>query len=250
MPPNALESPFFRPNTDFQLFGNQHLVMIALTLGLAFGISFLVKNRLSKPQQLSIGRAMTLVMAVAVIGWIGIRMAMWEFDYKTDLPFDICNIVALSLPFLMWQPNPRIHEVLYFWIFAGTMQAVLTPHLFEGFPHFTFVKYWTVHGGLVVFAVYATVVYGIRPTWKSLWRSFILLQVYVAALFCINLVLDSNYAYLMRKPPVASALDYLGDYPWYLVSSEVVALVMFVMVLLPLLFKKKDNCRQSPTSVK
>ncbi len=246
MPPNTSESLFFRPNTDFQLFGNQHLVMIALTLGLAFGISFFVKNSLFKHHQLTIGRALTLLICLAVVGWIGIRMAMGEFDYKTDLPFDICNIVALSLPFLMWQPNPRIHEVLYFWILAGTMQAVLTPHLFEGFPHFTFVKYWLVHGGLVVFAVYATVVYGIRPTWKSLWRSFLLLQGYVAALFCINLMLGSNYAYLMRKPPVASALDYLGDYPWYLLSSELVALFMFVLVLLPLLFLKKELAVNPP----
>ncbi len=241
MPPNVSEWLFFSPNTDFQLFGNQHLVMIALTLVLAFGLSFFAKKRLSEWQQTTIGRFMTVLMAIAVVGWIGIRMAMGDFDYKTDLPFDICNVVALSLPFLMWWPNPRIHEVLYFWILAGTMQAVLTPHLFEGFPHFTFVKYWLVHGGLVVFAVYATVVYGIRPTWKSLWRSFLLLQGYVVALFCINLLLGSNYAYLMRKPPVASALDYLGDYPWYLLSSEVVALVMFALVLLPVVIFGKDK---------
>ncbi len=240
MPPDTSELLFFRPNTDFQLFGNQHLVMITLTLGLAFGLSFFVKNKLSPKHQMTLGRAMTVVMAIAVVGWIIIRMAIGDFDYKTDLPFDICNIVALSLPFLMWQPNPRIHEVLYFWILAGTMQAILTPHLFEGFPHFTFVKYWLVHGGLVVFAVYATVVYHIRPTWKSLWRSFLLLQGYVVALFCINLMLGSNYAYLMRKPPVASALDYLGDYPWYLLSSELVALVMFAVVLLPVVIFGKD----------
>lgn len=106
---------------------------------------------------------------------------------------------------------------------AGTIQALLTPHLFEGFPHFTFIKYFTVHGGLVVFAVYATVVYGIRPGWRSLWRSFFALQIYILSL------------YLMGKPPTASALDYLGDYPWYLLVSEGLALVMFILVLLPVL---------------
>ncbi len=230
---------FFRPNTDFQLFGHQHLIMIALTLLLAFSLAFFGKKYLSSSQQLTVGRGMTLVFALAVLGWIAIRMAEGLFDYKTDLPFDICNMTALMLPFLMWTPKHRIHEVLYFWIMAGTMQAVLTPHLFEGFPHYTFIKYWAVHGGLIVFAVFATVVYGIRPTWKSLWRSFLMLQGYVVALFGVNLLLGSNYAYLMHKPPTASALDYLGDYPWYLLTSEAVALVLFMLVLLPVVLSDK-----------
>lgn len=219
--------------------------MISLTLLLAVGLSIFAKRKLSEIQQVRIGRVMTVMMALAVIGWIIIRMAEGLFDPKTDLPFDICNITALLLPFLMWTPRRRVHEVLYFWIFAGTTQAVLTPHLFEGFPHYTFVKYWLVHGGLVVFAVYATVVFGIRPTWKSLWRSFLLLQVYVVALLGINLLLGSNYAYLMGKPPTASALDYLGPYPWYLLVCEGLALVFFALALLPALWVSGKKSSQS-----
>jgi hypothetical integral membrane protein (TIGR02206 family) len=226
---------FFKPNTDFQLFGNQHLMMMALILLLAIGLSIFAKRKLTEAQQFGLARAMTLVMAVAVVGWIALRVGEGLFDPKTDLPLDICNFTALLLPVLMWTPKHRVQEVLYFWIFAGTTQAILTPHLFEGFPHYTFVKYWTVHGGLVVFAVYATLVFGIRPTWKSLLRAFLLLQVYVVALFGINLLLGSNYAYLMGKPPTASAFDYLGPYPWYLLVSEGVALVCFVLALLPVL---------------
>lgn len=229
---------FFQPNEDFRLFGYQHLIMIALTVAASFGVAIFSKKKLSPNGQVRLGRFITVVLAIAVIGWIFIRLALGEFDYKTDLPFDICNMVALMLPFLMWNPNQRVHEVLYFWVMAGTIQAVLTPHLFEGFPHFTFIKYFTVHGGLVVFAVYATVVYGIRPTWRNLWQAFLALQFYLAALYCINLLLGSNYAYLMGKPPTASALDFLGDYPWYLLVSEGLAVLLFVLVLLPVLPRK------------
>ncbi len=242
MPPN--DFLFFKPNTDFQLFGHQHLIMIAVTLLLAIVLSIFAKRKMTETQQVQLGRAMTLIMALAVIGWMAIRIGEGLFDPKTDLPFDICNTTALLLPFLMWTPKHRVQEVLYFWIFAGTTQAVLTPHLFEGFPHYTFMKYWTVHGGLVVFAVYATVVFGIRPTWKSLWRAFLLLQVYVVTLFGINHLLGSNYAYLMGKPPTASALDYLGPYPWYLLASEGVALTLFVLALLPLLFFQVKSVKE------
>jgi hypothetical integral membrane protein (TIGR02206 family) len=230
---------FFRPNEDFHLFGSQHLMMMAIIIAVGIGMSAFGKKHLSAADQIRLGRGITLVLAAAVLGWIGIRIALGQFDYKTDLPFDICNIVALALPFLMWNPKHQVQEVLYFWVMAGTIQAILTPHLFEGFPHFTFIKYFTVHGGLVVYAVYATVVFGLRPTWRSLWRAFLALQVYIVLLFLVNLLLGSNYAYLMGKPPTASAFDYLGDYPWYLLVSEGLALVLFVLVLLPVLPRKR-----------
>lgn len=238
---NLLEYDFFRSNTDFQLFGNQHLIMIFLTILLAFYLSWMSKKYFSQELQIRLGRWMTLIMATAVIGWIALRMVLGEFDYKTDLPFDICNMVALILPLMMWTPTYRVHEILYFWIFAGTTQAILTPHLLDGFPHFTFIKYWTVHGGLVIFAVYATVVFELTPTWKSLWRSFLMLQTYIIFLFGINLLLGSNYAYLMGKPPTASALDYLGDYPWYLLISEGLAVIMFILALLPVMLTQKNK---------
>lgn len=237
---NLFEYAIFRSNTDFHLLGNQHLSMIFLTILLALGLTRMSKKHLSRELQIRLGRCMTLIMATAVIGWIFLRIALGEFDYKTDLPFDICNMVALLLPLMMWTPAFRVHEIIYFWIFAGTTQAVLTPHLLDGFPHFTFIKYWTVHGGLVVFAVYATVVYELKPTWKSLWRSFLMLQTYIILLLGINLILGSNYAYLMGKPPTASALDYLGDYPWYLLITEGLAVVMFVLALLPVQLTKKQ----------
>lgn len=229
----------FLPNQDFQLFGKQHLLVIALTVATSVGLAFFSKKRLKEDGQLLLGRSITIILATAVLGWVAIRLVLDQFDYKTDLPLDICNIVSLMLPFLMWNPTHRVYEVLYFWVMAGTIQALLTPHLFEGFPHFTFLKYFTVHGGLVVFVVYATVVYGLRPNWRSLWRAFWALQVYAIALYGANLLLGSNYAYLMGKPPTASAFDYLGDYPWYLLATEGLVLIMFTLVLLPVLPRKQ-----------
>ena len=59
--------------------------------------------------------------------------------------------------------------------------------------------------------------------------------------FLVNLLLGSNYAYLMGKPPTASAFGYLGDYPWHLLVSEALALVLFVLVLLPALPRKRKT---------
>jgi hypothetical protein len=142
-----MDSAFFRHNQDFVLFGRQHLLMILLTAALCIALPVLAKRILNRRQQIWVARGMSLAFSVWVILYIVIRIGLGDFDRTIDVPLDICNLVALFLPFLMWNPSQKVHEVLYFWILAGTFQAVLTPYLFNGFPNFTFIKYWIVHGG-------------------------------------------------------------------------------------------------------
>lgn len=231
-------SGFLKDNTDFTLFGQQHLAMMALILAACITLPRTSKRRLGEQRQLLIVRLLYITLAFWVLFWIAIRMWQGYFDPKTDLPFDICNMLALALPLLMWRPSHRIHSIVYFWIMGGTIQAVITPHLYEGFPHFTFFKYWIVHGGLIVAAIYTTIVFDLRPTWRNLLQSFGYLQLYALFVLLCNLLIGSNYMYLLGKPPTASPLDFLGPWPWYLLVVEAVALLVFALVGLPLLLRK------------
>ena len=152
-------------------------------------------------------------------------------------------MAALVLPFLMWQPNYRIFNVMVYWIFLGTFVALLTPHLINGFPNFTFFKYWIVHGGLVIYFLYLSIALGFKPGPKSVLRSFGFLQLYFLFTICMNLVLGSNYVYLMGKPPTASPMDWFGPWPWYILVLEVIALVLFYLIYLvfKLLSKTSDG---------
>jgi hypothetical integral membrane protein (TIGR02206 family) len=166
-----MNNAFFRYNQDFVLFGRQHLLMILLTVALCIALPLVAKQTLNRRQQIWVARGMSLTFFVWVILYIVIRIGLGDFDRSIDVPLDICNLVALLLPFVMWNPSQKVHEVLYFWILAGTFQAVLTPYLFNGYPNFTFIKYWIVHGGLIVYAVYVTVVLGLRPGARGIWKA-------------------------------------------------------------------------------
>jgi hypothetical integral membrane protein (TIGR02206 family) len=235
-----MDNAFFRYNQDFVQFGGQHLLMILLTVALCIALPVLAKRTLNRRQQIWVSRGMSLTFSVWVILYIVIRIGLGDFDRTIDVPLDICNLVALFLPFLMWNPSQKVHEVLYFWILAGTFQAVLTPYLFNGFPNFTFIKYWIVHGGLIVYGVYVTVVLGLRPRAKGIWKAFLYFQVYVLAVLGLNLLLGSNYVYVLDKPPTASVLDYFGPWPWYLLVVEGLALVLFWILYQPLKWARAE----------
>lgn len=233
------QSPFLVYNKDFVLFGSQHLIVMALMLILALGLPFFAKKLLNQPQKILLSRIMALSICFWVILYDVILIFLGKFNYKTDLPLDICNMMGFFLPFLMWTPNRRFFPFLYFIILAGTLQAVITPHLYNGFPNFIFLKYWFVHAGLIVYIIYVASAFGFRVSLKDLWRAFLALQAYVGGMFAINSLLGSNYVYIMHKPPTASALDYLGPWPWYILVGEGIALVLFFLVWLPNRGRKK-----------
>lgn len=235
-----LDNSFFEYNQNFVLFGGQHLFVIALMVMLCIVLPITARGW-DYQRKLAVSRILAIAMSVAAVGYVVIRILLGDFDRTTDLPLDICNVTAFLMPFLMWTPSKKVHEILYFLVLAGTLQAVLTPHLYNGFPNFTFIKYWIVHAGLIVYVVFITTGFEFYPDWKSLRKAFIAIQIYMVLLFGVNYVLGSNYFYIMEKPPVGSLLDYLGPWPWYIVVGEGLVLVLFALVLLPVRLFVRNN---------
>ena len=93
--------------------------------------------------------------------------------------------------------------------------------------------------GLLVIIFYAIFVFKMRPTWKSMFKSFLALQVYMLTIFGVNYLLDSNYSYLNQKPSSTSLLDYLGDWPTYLLVVEAFLIPYFLIIYLPFFIAKK-----------
>jgi hypothetical integral membrane protein (TIGR02206 family) len=130
-------------------------------------------------------------------------------------------------------------EILLFWVVLGTTQGILTPDIAVGFPSFDYFRYWIVHLGVLFLIIYAIRVFRWRPTFISIFKSFFALQVYFIFTVVINTILDANYCYLNRKPDASSILDYLGDWPNYVLIIELLLLPLFFIVYLPFYFLNK-----------
>ena len=89
--------------------------------------------------------------------------------------------------------------------------------------------------------VYITASFKFFPDRRSLLKAFAWLQGYAAMIFIANLLIGSNYFYIMRKPPTASLLDVLGPWPWYLLVCEALAFVLFLLVYAPVWFLRRRS---------
>lgn len=220
------------------MFGLQHVVVL-----LFFAVAgFLLINwakKLPENKQLKVGTIFAFSLSFTVVIWTFLKIYTRGFDIKQDLPFHLCNIIALLLPILMISRKNLYYEIVFFWVLAGTTHSVITPDLENGFPNFIFLKYWYVHAGLIIFILYLTFVFKLRPTFKSALKSFIALQGYIILMFFVNYLTGANYFYTNHKPAVASALDYLGEWPVYIFVVELIMIPYFLLFYLPFYLNSK-----------
>jgi hypothetical integral membrane protein (TIGR02206 family) len=163
-----------------------------------------------------------------------------QYDYHTHLPLFLCDIAALLLPWIIYNHNRKWIGILYFWAMAGTLQALITPDLEEGFPSFEYFRYFLMHGGIVITVLYTVIIFRIRISWKDLFNAVMYAQLYLLCIHLVNVAFHFNYSYTIEKPPGPTVLDLFGPWPWYIFWGEMLMIVLFLILLLPFLFRRKD----------
>lgn len=159
------------------------------------------------------------------------------FDWRTSLPLHLCGISIIICPIMLFTGSYFLFEIGYFWTVGGALQGLITPDA-EGFdfPHFKFLTTFTSHGLLVTANLYMVFVLGMHPTFMSLVKSLIALNVYGIAAIAFNAAVKANYGFFCRKPPSPTLFDYLGPWPWYLLSLEGLAVVISLLLYVPFMF--------------
>jgi hypothetical integral membrane protein (TIGR02206 family) len=78
-----------------------------------------------------------------------------------------------------------------------------------------------------------TVVEGFRPTWGSVWRVALWMNIYVVIVYFINTAIGSNYLMINHKPETPSLLDLLPGWPLYVLYMEVIGLMTVLLLYAP-----------------
>ena len=210
----------------------QHFVPIGISIIVAFLLIRYSKRALTVQQQEIALHYLGIFVSLVVLSFHIYQIMFGNYDFRTDLPLYLCSLLALIIPIFTYYRKYWMYELLVFWIIAGTSQGVITPDIVEGFPAFDYFRYWVVHLGLLTIIFYATFVFNMRPRISSVFKSILALQVYVIVMMLLNYLVNANYSYLNHKPESASVLDYLGEWPWYLIQAQLLLIPYFLLIYL------------------
>lgn len=175
--------------------------------------------------------AVLLLLDIALHVWY---IAAGQWDPSWTLPLHLCGLTLILSFIMLWTKSYRLFEFNYFAGIGGALQALLTPAaILSGYPHFTFFYFFIAHGGIIVSSLFMIAAYGYRPRVSSILRTMLWLNLLLIPVGLVNYVTGGNYMFIARKPDDPSLLDFLGPWPWYILSLEGVAFVMCLILYLP-----------------
>ena len=207
----------------------EHLAALAVTAAVS-ALLVLGARRggpaFSRPARLVLG-------AVILAGFAGEQLAYAErglWSARVNLPFQLSDAVTLVSVVALWRPRPLLVELVYYWAFAATLQALVTPDLRQAFPDVLSFTYFTTHGGALAAACLLVLGERRRPRAGSALRAYAVTAVFAVAAGVATLATGGNYLFLRRKPAGGSLLDVMGPWPVYIAAAAVLGLALFLLL--------------------
>ncbi|UCC94736.1 MAG: TIGR02206 family membrane protein [Candidatus Omnitrophota bacterium] len=222
----------------FRIFSLSHLSAIALIVLFIFLSCFILKRERFRRYRKHYRYIIVFLLIIQEISYQLWHCHVEDFHWGTHLPLHLCGIAVFISILLMITKDYTLYEVLYFWGLAGVTQAILTPDIgIYGFPHYRFFHIFLSHGLVISTVFYMTIVERFRPVIASIKKVFIIINIYFIFIIFINIITDGNYLFICRKPETPSLLDFLGPWPWYILSLEFVGLASLFLLYTPFLLK-------------
>jgi len=218
---------------SFFIFGFEHLVTLAVIVLVTVLLCRWARRGPGRPAVRRVSLAMAGIQAVNQLTWHGRMIFQGSWTLQDSLPLHLCDAAVIATILALWRPTRLRFELCYFWSFAGALQALLTPDITDGFPHYFFCQFFLTHGGLVVSGAWLAFGCGMRPGPGAVLRVLLLTNLWAGLASGANVLFGANYMFLAQKPPTGSLLDLFGPWPWYIAVCEVLALALMWSLSLP-----------------
>ena len=226
-----MNSWFYHPEVPFQMWGPTHFITIGFISGMIL-LFFIFRKKLvlyRKPIRITVGCLLILSRISLDIWYVTTK----QWSITSSLPLELCSIASLLCGIMLLTKSRFLLEVFYFIGISGAIMAIITPDLDFGFPQYRYIQFFFDHALLILAPLIMIHLYYYQITWKSVMKAFLSINVIAGIVFVINRALSSNYMFLQYKPTAASLLDLLGPYPYYLLSLEGIALILFFILYVP-----------------
>lgn len=188
--------------------------------------------------------AFTLIVAEMSYFWRLVGVPALNPNPVDHLPITVCGWAVIFASYMLVGKSQSLFDYSYFWLFSGTVFALITPTVitYTGPTRFRYYQFWAEHTLGYVAIFYMIFVHGMRPTFRSAVKSYVLLFVLALVAFFANRIIGpgANYLFMARPEDTPSILDILP--PNFVLRVAVMAAVvtlMFALSYLPWYLKDR-----------
>jgi len=154
---------------------------------------------------------------------------MGEWTFKDFLPLHLCNISYFICILVLLYKKQWMYEWALMLAMPSALNALITPELIWGSSNWHIFEYYFMHGSLILVPLYLMFIMNYKLRIFSWWKTFLRAQIVFVIVFTLNLILDTNYMFLLSKPLVDSLLI-IGDWPFYIIFVQIIGLLHIVVI--------------------
>lgn len=169
-------------------------------------------------------------------------------NIANHLPITVCGWAAILSSFMLLTKKKGLFEVVYFFVLAGSINALITPAVIinNGPTHFRYYQFWVEHTSIFIAVFYMIFVFDYHVTVRSMFKSFTVLLILTAVALYANMNIEgANYLFLATTEAGDSVLNFL---PTNIILRILVMLsiisTMYYFAYIPWIYHNKKRVNQ------
>ena len=219
--------------SEFVSYGPSHLIVLAIFVVGVFVLIAVGRRQHDSPSAVRFSQIFACAIIAVTVPLQILQFLPDEWNPQTSLPLQICDFAWVVAAYALWTHKLLPVTLTYLWGITLTSQGMLTPDLASEFPEPRFLMFWGMHLLIIWASFYLVLGLGIRPDWASYRRTVLITFGWAMSVFVFNVVVDTNYGYLNRKPARASLLDFMGPWPLYVVLEIAIVAAAWALLVWP-----------------
>lgn len=243
------------PEVEFTNFTFAHFAPILVAIGC---ILLIYRNRdrlkVSKwDLRLRYILAFMLIISELSYFWRLVAVPSLNPNPVDHLPITVCGWAAVFCSYMMIGKSQTLFDISYFWLFSGSIFALITPTVitYAGPTRFRYYQFWVQHTAGYIAIFYMIFVHGMRPNFRSMLKSYSALVVLAVIAYYANRMLGpgANYLFMAEPEATPSILDILPpNFALRILVMVAVVSTLFFVAYLPWYVKDK-KAKKVPAKV-
>lgn len=234
--------------TNFSLAHFLPIILMILVILLIYKFQDKIRNYKNEKTIRTVLAFMLIITEMSYF-WRLVGVPSLDANPVDHLPITVCGWTVIFSSYLVVTKSQSLFDIVYFWLFSGTIFALITPTVITntGPTRFRYYQFWLEHTLGYIALFYMIFIHKFRPTPKSAVKSYLMLVILAIIAYIANETLGpgANYLFMAKPESTPSILDILPpNFGLRLFIMALAVTTMFFLSYLPWLVidkKKKKN---------